>query len=111
MRTIKTALVVVIGLALMLIMAANMEPVDLHLAPKAVGLDGLNIKAVPLALVIVISVLVGIILGLLLEFLREARHRNLLAEKRAEIARLKAENARLSKQAGVDTDELSLLPG
>ena len=111
MRTIKTALAVIIGLALMLIMSANMNPVDLHLTPKALGAEGLSIRAVPLALVIVISVLTGIILGLLIEFIREAKHRSLLAEKRAEIARLKAENTRLTKQAGVESDDLTLLAG
>ncbi len=110
MRTIKTALAVVIGLALMLIMAANMAKVELHLLPSALANEGWTLTS-PLSVVIVAAVGAGFVLGLLIEFMREAKHRTRLAEKRAEIARLKAENARLSKQAGVDTDELALLAG
>ena len=108
MRTIKTALAIIIGLAIMLIMAANMDPVTLHMLPPALASGAWDLSA-PLALVIVAAVLAGFVLGLLIEYIREHKHRNRLAEKRAEIARLKAENQRLSKQAGIDTDELSLL--
>ena len=109
MRTIRMLLVLVIALALMLVMAANMAPVDLHLVPSVVGIDGLSISNVPLAIVIVLSVIVGLILGFLLEFLREAKFRGMLAEKRAEIGRLRGENAKLAQKAGIDPDELSLL--
>jgi uncharacterized integral membrane protein len=105
MRTIKTVLLIVIAVVVMLVMAANMAKVDLHLLPTALAANGWSVTA-PLAAVIVASVLTGIVLGLLIEFLREAKHRHRLTEKRAEIARLKAENARLSRQAGIDGDDL-----
>ncbi|MEM1162232.1 MAG: LapA family protein [Pseudomonadota bacterium] len=109
MRTIKLILVIVIALALMLVMAANWAPVDLYLVPKSVGADALSLKDVPLALVIVLAASIGLILGFLIEFLRESKFRSMLNEKRAEIGRLKSENARLAKHAGVDPDELSLM--
>ncbi|MEM7189445.1 MAG: hypothetical protein AAF439_07525 [Pseudomonadota bacterium] len=111
MRTIRLLLVIIIGLALIMIAAANMMPVDLHLVHQALGIQGFSLKGVPLAIVIILAVMVGLALGLLLEFLRETKFRVMLNEKRAEIGRLREENAKLAKQAGVDPDELSLLPG
>lgn len=108
MRTLKTALAVVLGLAIMLIMAANMGAVELHLLPSVLASEGWTFT-MPLALIIVGAVFAGFALGLLMEYIREHKHRAMLAEKRAEIARLKAENAKLSRQAGVDKDELKLL--
>lgn len=110
MRTIKSVLLIVIAVAVMLVMAANMAKVELHLLPRALAAQGWTLTA-PLAAVIVVSVLTGILLGLLIEYLREAKHRGRLTEKRSEIARLKAENARLSKQAGIDGDDLPGLAG
>ena len=110
MRTIKSVLLILIAVAVMLVMAANMAKVELHLLPSALAQSGWSITA-PLAAVIVASVLTGIVLGLLIEFLREAKHRQRLTQKRAEVAQLKAENARLSKQAGIDADELPRLAG
>ena len=109
MRTIKTVLLICIAVAVMLIMAANMGEVKLNLLPKALSAQDMTLTA-PLAAVIVVAVLTGIVLGLLIEFIREAKHRNRLTQKRAEIAQLKAENARLSKQAGIDADDLPGLP-
>jgi len=111
MRTIRFALAVVVGLCLSLIMAANMAEVDLHLLPPQLGAEVINLKGVPLALVIVCSVLVGILLGLLIEFFRESKHREKLAERRREIGRLRAENAQLARQLGMDAAELSGSPG
>ncbi len=111
MRTIRFALAVVTGLMLMLVIAANMASVDLHLLPQALGMRALSIKNVPLAVVIVGAVFFGVLLGFLFEYLREAKHRGMLAEKRLEIGRLRAENARLAKRGGAESDELSLLAG
>ena len=108
MRTIKTALAILIGLVLMLIMAANWRDVELHLLLPALAAGDWKVT-VPLAMVIVLAVFAGFVLGLFYEYLREHKHRSRLAQNRAEVARLKAENAKLSKQAGVDPDELSLL--
>lgn len=110
MRTIKSVLLIVIAVIVMLVMAANMASVELNLLPRALAAGGWSIKA-PLAGVIVVSVLTGILLGFLIEYLREAKHRRRLGENRSEIARLKAENARLSKQAGGHGDDLPGLIG
>lgn len=109
MRTLRFALLIILGLAMMLIIAANMAPVDLHLAPKAMGLDGLSLMGVPLALVIVLAAVGGFLVGLLIEYIREAKHRSLLEEKRREINRLRDENAKLAEQLGVDAEEQALL--
>lgn len=110
MRTLKSVLLIVISVAVMLIMAANMATVELNLLPGALAADGWSVMA-PLAGVIVVSVLTGVLLGFLIEYLREAKHRRSLTEKRSQIAQLKAENARLAKQAGVDADDLPGLVG
>ena len=110
MRTIKTVLLIVIAVAVMLIMAANMAQVDLHLLPKAVAAEGWSLRA-PLAAVIVASVVTGVLVGLLIEYLREAKHRHRLSEKRAEIAQLRADNARLAKLAGTDGEDLPRMAG
>ena len=65
MRTIKSVLLIVIAVAVMLVMAANMAKVELHLLPSALAADGWSVTA-PLAGVIVVSVLAGIVLGLIL---------------------------------------------
>ena len=108
MRTLKTVLLIVIAVGVMLVMAANMKEVQLNLLPAAIAAQGWSLTA-PLAMVIVVAVLTGILIGFLVEYLREAKHRNRLAEKRAEIARLRAENDRLAKQAGIDNDDLARL--
>ena len=111
MRTIRYAIAVVIGLAVMLILAANMSPVDLHIVPAALGIPFFSLSGIPLALVIVLALLVGIFFGLLIEFFRESKHRAKLAEKRRELARLRDENERLAQRLGEDPEELSLIPG
>ncbi len=109
MRTLKLVIVFVIGLVLMLVVAANMEPVDLRLLPRALGIDVGSIAGVPLALVIVAAFLLGFLVGELVEFVRERKHRSQLAQKRRELALMRDENVRLAQQAGVKDDELALI--
>ena len=109
MRTLKLVIALVIGLALMLVVAANMEPVDLRLFPQALGLDFGTLDGVPLALVIVAVFLLGFLVGELVEFTRERKHRTQLAEKRRELALVRDENQRLAQKAGVKDDELALI--
>lgn len=111
MRAIRFALALVVGLCLMLVISANMAPVDLYLVPKALGVEAMGFKDVRLAVVILGSVMVGIVLGLMIEFFREAKHRAHLAESRQEVMRLRAENTRLARELGVEADELPLLAG
>lgn len=109
MRTIKLIILVVIGLSLMMILAANMAPVDLHLLPKALNIDLFSLIGVPLSMVIVAAVLVGFLVGLLMEFLREGKHRGNLARKRRELAELREENARLAALLEEQGDELAVI--
>jgi uncharacterized integral membrane protein len=109
MRTLKLVIALVIGLLLMLVVAANMDPVDLRLFPEALGIDVGSLNNVPLALVIVAVFLLGFLVGELVEFTRERKHRAQLAEKRRELALVRDENARLAQQAGVKDDELALI--
>ena len=109
MRTLKLVIALVIGLALMLVVAANMEPVDLRLVPEELGIDVGSLNNVPLALVIVAVFLLGFLVGELVEFARERKHRAQLAQKRRELALVRDENQRLAQQAGVKDDELALI--
>lgn len=109
MRTIKLILLTIIGLTLMLVIAANMAPVDLHLLPAALGINVFGLSGVPLSMVIVAAVLVGFLIGLLMEFLREGKHRANLARKRREISDLREENARLAARLGEQGDELAVI--
>lgn len=109
MRTLKLVIAVVIGIALMIVVAANMAPVDLRLVPEALGMDIASVEGVPLALVIVAAFLLGFLAGELVEFARERKHRTLLAEKRRELALVREENNRLAQQTGARNDELALI--
>jgi uncharacterized integral membrane protein len=109
MRTLKLIIALVIGLALMLVVAANMQPVDLRLLPEALGIRLGSLDGVPLALVIAAVFLLGFLVGELVEFARERKHRRQLAEKRRELALMRDENLRLAQQAGVRDDELALI--
>jgi uncharacterized integral membrane protein len=109
MRTLKLVIALVMGLVLMLVVAANMEPVDLRVFPEALGIDIGSLNNVPLALVIVAAFLLGFLVGELVEFTRERKYRALLAEKRRELALVRDENQRLAQRAGVKDDELALI--
>ena len=109
MRTIKLIVLSVIALALMLVLAANMAPVDLHLLPSALKIDLFSLTGVPLSIVIVAAVLVGFLIGLLMEFLRESKHRGNLARKRRELSELREENARLTALLEEKGEELAVI--
>lgn len=109
MRAIKLALIIIIGLALMLIIAANWTPVDLNLIPAAIGISGFSYPAVPLALIIVAAVLLGYVLAYCVEFLKGGETRRRLNHKAQEIARLRQENARLAEKVREEDDDLELL--
>jgi uncharacterized integral membrane protein len=109
MRTLKLVIAVILGLVLMIIVAANMDPVDLHLLPESIGITGDSITGVPLALVILGTFLLGFLVGELVEFTRERKYRAQLGAKRRELAAVRAENERLARKAGVKDDDLALI--
>lgn len=106
MRTLKLVLMVVIVFALILIMSANMDPVSLRLTPEILGLNILDIPAVPLAVVIIASVLVGFLWGVLLEYVREGKHRRKLDQARREVGALREENDQLASKLGDEAEDL-----
>ena len=110
MRTLKLLILILLGFGLVVLGVANMAPVDLHLLPPEIGGPGSTLTQIPLSVVILGSVVVGAIVGFLLEWLREAKHRRLAAEKKREVGRLRSEIARLSTRLGDDSDDLPEIP-
>lgn len=108
MRTIKLIFLIIIGVALMLIVAANMTRVDLHLVPQALNVQLFSLTNVPLAVVIVLAALFGFVIAMLFEMIRNFGKNRRLEEKRREISRLKEENAKLIARLGVNADDLAL---
>lgn len=106
MRTVKLVILALIAIALIVLGAANMAPVDLRLLPAAAGIAAPTLSQVPLALVILGAVLVGIIVGLLVEYMRERKYRAQNNEKRREIQRLRDEVSRLSRKVSGSDDDI-----
>jgi len=111
MRVLKLVLAVIIGLALMIIVAANMEPVDLELWPAQFGIGTLGLYGVPLALVIFVTLAIGFLLGMIVEWNRERSTRACLNRTNRRIAELESENQRLLRRTGAADDELMLIGG
>lgn len=109
MRTVKLVIAVVVALALMIVVAANMEPVDLELWPQQFGIGTLGVYGVPLALVIFLALAIGFLVGELVEWSRERKYRAELEVKRRRIAELQDENDRLIRKMGRRDDELLLI--
>lgn len=110
MRTIKLIVLGLLAAALIILGVANMAPVDLYLLPRALFGERWGISGVPLAVVILASVLVGIVIGQLIEYVRERKHRRVADEKRREIVELRREVARLRSELGSRADELPRIP-
>ena len=109
MRTLKLVIAVILALALMIVVAANMEPVDLELWPEQFGIGTIGLYGVPLALVIFIALVIGFVVGELVEWSRERKYRAQLARTHRRIAELETENARLLHRVGAEDDELALI--
>ena len=109
MRTLKLVIAVLVALVLMIVVAANMDPVALELWPQQFGVGTIGVDGVPLALVIFAALAIGFAIGELVEWSRERKHRREVAEQRRQIAELREENDRLLRRAGVRNDELALI--
>lgn len=109
MRTVKLVIAAIVALALMIVVAANWEPVDLELWPEQFGIGTLGLYGVPLALVVFIALALGFFVGELVEWSRERKYRAEIAEQRREIAALREENDRLLRRMGARDDELALI--
>ena len=111
MRTVKYAIILLIAIALMVVMAANMTPVELHLIPERFAPGLPTLPGIPIALVIVVAFLAGIIFGLLMEYVREGKHRRRLNEKRREVSDLRDTNAKLAKRLTDKGDDVAAITG
>ena len=110
MRTIKLIVLGVLAAVLIALGVANMAVVDLYLLPAKLFGESYSIKGIPLAAVIMASVLMGILIGLMIEYLREHKHRRRVGQHRREISQLRSETARLKARLGDDEDDLPRIP-
>ena len=111
MQTIRWVIAILILIAVMILMAANMAPVELHLIPERFAPGLPTLPGVPLALIIVVALVAGILIGFLMEFARETKHRRRLSQKRREVASLRDENAILARKLGDQGDEVAAIRG
>jgi len=111
---LRVAFLAVLGVALLVMAFANIDPVTLRLLPPdiaaLVGRD--DTIEVPLFLVIFAGILLGLGIGFLWEWLRESKHRNRAASGQRELARLNREVERLRGDKSRPRDDvLALLEG
>jgi len=104
LRLIKLMVIAAIAIVLVAVGVANMAAVDLHLLPQGLGGESLTLRGVPLAVVILVSILVGVVLGEVFEWARESKHRRSARNGAMEVAALRKENAILRRRLGDDDD-------
>ena len=111
MRLIKYAFLAVLALCLITVALANRAPVAVRLLPDDIGtFSGLRIGAeLPLFLIIFAGIVAGLLIGFVWEWFREAGQRSEAAATKRELARLKAEVARLGGSTVKPRDEVLVL--
>ncbi len=111
-RWLRYLLLVLLGLSLVTVAAANRAPVTVRLLPEDLAAV-FNIPfaaELPLFLVIFAGIIAGLLIGFVWEWLREAKHRSRAASGGREIVRLERELASLRDAKGeVQDDVLALL--
>lgn len=110
MRFIKTLVLILIGLCLVVLGLGNMAPVDLHLVPTQVAGTELSFSQIPLAAVIMASVLLGLVIGQLLEWVREGKQRRVSNDRGREVARLRSELESVKGKVSDPDDDLPRIP-
>ncbi len=111
---LRVAFLALLGVVLLVMAFANIEPVTLRLLPPdmaaLVGRD--DAIQLPLFLVIFAGILLGLGIGFVWEWLRESKHRSRAATGERELARLSREVERLrGGEAKPGDDVLALLEG
>lgn len=110
-RYLRYVLLTAIGIVLLSVAIANLEPVTLRLLPDglaaALGWD--VVYQIPLFLILLAAVLAGIALGLVWEWLRESKHRTAATQHRREAARLEREVGRLREKSEPGKDDVLAL--
>ncbi|MEM6933901.1 MAG: LapA family protein [Pseudomonadota bacterium] len=111
MRIIKTLVLLIIGMCLVVIGVGNMAPVDLYLVPPKVAPGSeFSLKSIPLAAVIMASVLLGLVIGQILEWVREGKHRRVSNDRGRELARMRNELAQVKTKVTDVDDDLPNIP-
>lgn len=106
LRLIKLLVLGAIAAVLVILGVANMAPVDLRMLPAGLGGEALTLRGIPLAGVILLSILVGVVLGEVFEWAREHKHRRNARDRAREVEALRHENAKLKRRVGGDDDDL-----
>ncbi len=111
MRYLRYAFLAVLGIVLISVSLANLEPVELKLAPDALAeLLAFNFAiSLPLFVVVLGSVVVGLIIGFMWEWLREHKHRRDASAKTGEVRKLEREVKKLKKKQSEGQDEVLAL--
>ncbi len=111
MRYLRYAFLAVLGIVLISVSLANLEPVELKLAPDALAeLLAFNFAiSLPLFVVVLGSVVVGLIIGFMWEWLREYKHRRDASAKTGEVRKLEREVKKLKKKQSEGQDEVLAL--
>lgn len=111
MRYVKYAILVIIGVGLLTVSMANLQPVGLRLLPDDMAaLLGVNYEIeLPLFLVIMGGLVTGLLIGFIWEWLREHRHRAAAARARAEARKLERKLAENGGTRDKTDDVLAIL--
>ena len=110
MGFLKSVLLMIIGAGLVVLGLGNMAPVDLHLVPEKVAGSELALKQVPLAAVILASVLLGLVIGQLMEWMRETKYRRNANDRGREVNKLKTELSKVKEKVADPDDDLPKIP-
>ena len=108
LRAFKMIVLGLLAVVLVVLGVANMTPVDLHLLPPAIGGFEYTLHQIPLAAVILLSILLGIVIGELIEWVREHRYRRDARRRRREAEELARENEAL--KARLQDDDMPKIP-
>jgi uncharacterized integral membrane protein len=114
LRFLRILFLAILGIALLAVASANLEPVTLRALPKDMtAVLGVEWQVqLPLFLVIFAGILAGLGIGFVWEWFREAKHRAALAEHKREAGQLRREVSKLKTDARKpDDDVLALLEG
>ncbi len=114
LRFLRILFLAVLGIILLAVASANLEPVTVRALPKEMAtVFGSDWQfQLPLFIVIFAGILAGLGIGLVWEWFREAKHRAALAEHKRETGQLRREMSKLRTETRKpDDDVLALLEG
>lgn len=114
LRFLRILFLALLGIALLAVASANLDPVTVRALPKDMALVLGNDWQIELPLFIVIfaGILAGLGIGFVWEWFREAKHRSALAEHKREAGNLRREVSKLrTENRKPDDDVIALLEG